>query len=137
MVLSAAQRHRTTVQLFIVDDSALVRTRLRELLVEAKLEHVRVVGCVGSIANAMQLIPKLRPDFVILDIKLPDGSGISLLKTIKRLRPTTIVAMLTNYPSDPFRQRALAAGADFFLDKSKQFEEIPAMLRQLTRAGAS
>lgn len=100
----------------------------------AELDNVEVVGEAASIAAALRAIPTLRPDVVILDIKLPDGSGIALLEAIKRLAPATIVTMLTNYPSDQFRQRCLAAGADFFLDKSTEFEEIPAILRRLTWA---
>ena len=117
------------MQILLIDDSALVRFRLSELL--AELDHVKVVGQAATVAEATAAIPKLKPDVVLLDLLLPDGNGIAVLEAVKGLPAPPIVGVLTNYPSEQFRARCLAAGADFFLDKSKQFEEIPVILRQL------
>jgi len=101
-----------------------------------KLEHVQVAGEASNVAEAIATIPRLHPDFVILDIQLPDGDGIAVLETIKRVGPRTVVAMLTNYADDYHRLRCEAAGADFFLDKAKQFDEIPRILQELQQARA-
>src|ERR1700688_2063346 len=112
---------------FIVDDSAIVRMRLAEMLVNGA--EVTVVGQAGTVAAALHEIPQLQPECVLLDIQLPDGDGISVLKAVKRMTPSPAVVMFTNYTDDYYRQRCQVAGADFFLDKSKQFDEIPGLLR--------
>lgn len=114
---------------FIVDDSAIVRMRLAEILVTDA--DVTVVGQAGTVAAALLEIPQLRPEFVLLDIQLPDGDGISVLKAVKRMTPAPAVVMFTNYTDQCYRQRCEVAGADFFLDKSKQFDQIPEVLRTL------
>jgi DNA-binding NarL/FixJ family response regulator len=116
---------------FIVDDSAMVRVRLAQMLLTDL--GVTVVGQAGTVAAALQEIPRLQPEFVLLDIQLPDGDGISVLKAVKRMRPTPAVVMVTNYTDEYYRQQCEVAGADFFLDKSKQFDEIPGLLRALMR----
>ena len=93
--------------------------------------HVTVVGQAGTVAAAWQDIPQVQPECVLLDIQLPDGDGISVLKAVKRMTPTPAVVMFTNYTDEYYRQRCEVAGADFFLDKSKQFDEIPGLLRTL------
>jgi DNA-binding NarL/FixJ family response regulator len=114
---------------FIVDDSAIVRMRLAELL--ATDTEVTVVGQAGTVAAALQEIPRLQPEFVLLDIQLPDGDGISVLQAVKRMTPAPAVVMFTNYADQCYRQRCEIAGADCFLDKSKQFDQIPEVLRTL------
>jgi DNA-binding NarL/FixJ family response regulator len=116
---------------FIVDDSAIVRVRLAQMLLANV--GVTVVGQAGTVAAALEEIPRFQPEFVLLDIQLPDGDGISVLKAVKRLRPTPAVMMITNYTDEYYRRRCEVAGADFFLDKSKQFDEIPGLLRALMR----
>src|SRR6266853_4777096 len=117
---------------FIVDDSAIVRMRLAEMLVAGA--DVTVVGPAGTVAAALQDIPRLQPECVLLDIHLPDGDGISILKAVKRMTPTPAVVMFTNYTDDFYRQRCEVAGADFFLDKSTQFDQIPGVLQTLMHA---
>jgi len=116
---------------FIVDDSAIVRMRLAEMLVSHA--DVTVVGQAATVAAALQQIPQVQPECVLLDIQLPDGDGISVLRAVKRMTPTPAVVMVSNYSDEYHRQRCQVAGADFFLDKSKQFEEIPGLVRALIR----
>jgi DNA-binding NarL/FixJ family response regulator len=114
---------------FIVDDSAVVRGRLTEMLVTDP--QVTVVGQAGTVAAALEDIARLQPECVLLDIQLPDGDGISVLKAVKCMMPPPAVVMFTNYTDEYYRRRCEGAGADFFLDKSKQFAEIPGLLRTL------
>ena len=123
------------VRVFIADDSLIVREHLVTLLDE--LTEVEIVGQAETVAEAISAIGKLQPDVVILDIRMPDGSGIDVLESIKQDEPAPVVVVLTNYPYPAYRQKCLQAGADFFLDKSAEFDQIPGLFEQLNRgAGA-
>jgi DNA-binding NarL/FixJ family response regulator len=122
------------MHVLIVDDSAIVRLRVAEMV--ESVEHVAVVGQAPGATQAIVALHELRPDLVILDIQMPDGDGVAVLEAAKQLDPAPTVMMLTNYVDESYRSRCRAAGADFFLDKSKQFEQIPGILRGLMRQGA-
>jgi DNA-binding NarL/FixJ family response regulator len=64
---------------------------------------------------------------------MPGGSGLDVLRDIRTDHPHICVLMCTNYPDPQYREECLGAGADYFLDKSAEFEKIPAILRQLIR----
>jgi len=120
------------MQVMIVDDSAIVRQRLAEML--AHVAHVTVAGEAGSVAEALERIPRCRPDVVVLDLHLPDGDGVVVLESVKRAVPAPVVVMLSNYSDDFYRTWCEAAGADFFLDKAKQFDELPGILNRVMSA---
>ena len=124
-----------SVHVLIVDDSSIVRLRVAEMI--GSVEHVAVVGQARGVSDALTAMRELRLDLVILDIQMPDGDGLTVLEAAKRLNPAPAVLMLTNYVDDYHRLRCAAAGADFFLDKSKQFEEIPNVLRGLMGQGVT
>ena len=122
------------VKVFVVEDSALVRERLVEMIREIK--GVDVVGEAGSYGAAVNGILSTQPDVAILDISLSDGNGIDVLAHVKPRLPGLRGIMLTNYDS-PQHQRASAdAGAEYFLDKSVDFERIPEILERMVSAGA-
>ncbi|MCI0486105.1 MAG: response regulator transcription factor [Blastocatellia bacterium] len=114
---------------FITDDSPIVRERLVDMLSE--LERIEIAGEAGDAQEAIDSIRQLKPDVVILDIQMPGGSGIAVLQHIKRARPAPIVIMFTNYPYPLFRKKCMDEGADFFFDKSTQFDEVIKVLREL------
>lgn len=128
-------RPNSQIKVFITDDSLIVREHLVTLLDE--LAGVEIVGQAGNVAEAISGIRKLQPDVVILDIRLPDGSGIDVLQAIKQDQPAPMVIILTNYPYSGYRQRCLNAGADFFLDKSTEFDQIPKLFEQLKQNAGS
>ena len=113
------------IKVFIADDSLIVREHLVTMLDE--LIGVEIVGQAGTVAEAINAIEKLQPDVVILDIRMPDGSGMDVLQVIKQDEPAPVVIVLTNYPYPAYRQKCLRAGADFFLDKSTEFDQIPGL----------
>ncbi len=115
------------MRVLIVDDSAVVRERLTTLLSE--VETVEVVGHAETIHEATTSLQQLNPDAVILDIRLADGSGIDVLTYIQQHRPTLKVIMLTNYPYPQYQQKCLEAGADFFFDKSTEFDQVAQVFR--------
>ena len=122
---------RRTVRVFIVEDSALVRDRLVEVL--ASLSYVKFVGHAGCVRDALAWIPLARPHVVLLDLGLPDGSGLHVLKGIQTMDPHPAVAIITNYATASLRERCLAAGANAFLDKSLEFHRIPDVLEGLAK----
>ena len=106
----------------IVDDSQVIRDRLT-----ARLETLEGIGSIKQAADVSSAYTALRaeiPDIVILDIQLPDGSGIDVLSKIKKENPHIIVIMLTNYPYSIIRRRCFELGADYFFDKSTEFDQV-------------
>ena len=117
------------IKVFIADDSLVVREHLVTMLDE--LPRIVTVGQAETVAKAINGILELRPDVVILDIRMPGGSGVDVLQTIKQDETAApIVIILTNYPYSGYRQKCLQAGADFFLDKSTEFDQIPKLFEQ-------
>jgi len=117
------------LKVYVVDDSELVRERLIDMVSE--IEGVEVVGGARDLRGAEASIRQLRPDAVILDIRLPDGSGITLLRHMKRERPAATVIVLTNYPYPQYREECLDAGADYFLYKATEFDKVGEILNRM------
>ena len=121
-------RSNHKIKVFIADDSLIVREHLVTMIEE--LAGIEIVGQADNVAEAISAISKLQPDVVILDILMPGGSGIKVLQNIKQAGVGPMVIILTNYPYPAFRQKCLQAGADFFLDKSTEFDQIPALFER-------
>lgn len=117
---------------FIADDSAIVCSRLLTLLTEVETAHV--IGFAHTATDAYDKIRSLRPDVVVLDIRMPGGSGIDALQRIKRDFPRTLIMMFTNYPYAQYSELCRSAGADYFFDKSSEFHRIPEELTRLAEA---
>lgn len=116
---------------FIVDDSAIVRERLENMISE--IPGIEFIGDSGYELDAIERIRRLHPDVVILDIRMPEGNGMNVLKDIKSRMPSTKVIMLTNYPYRQYRKKCMEMGADYFYDKSKEFEEVMEVLEKLAQ----
>jgi len=119
------------MKVLIVDDSVILRDRLREML--SGIQGIEIIGEVQDEFEAIEFTKKLKPDMVILDIRMPRGNGFGVLQYIKKEQPDTIVIMLTNYPYPQYRKKCMDLGADYFFDKLTEFERIPEMLKQITR----
>lgn len=115
--------------IFLVDDSKAMLERLANLLSEIK--GAVVVGQAENSRDALDGIRRLRPRVVILDIQIPGGSGINVLKTIKQEERAPVVIMLTNHAYAQYRERCMKYGADFFLDKSKDFDRLLTIVNNL------
>lgn len=114
---------------FIADDSEPVVERLRIILSE--LEGVEVVGQARDAVEARERILELQPDVVILDVRMPGGGGIEVLREIKKQKRAPTVIMLMAYPYSQYRKKCARLGAEFFLDKGSEFDKIPAVLKQI------
>jgi DNA-binding NarL/FixJ family response regulator len=120
------------MRILIADDSAIVRERLIGLLTE--IEGVQIIGQAEDAVETRSLAEKLKPDVAILDLRMPKGSGADVLVDLKRLVPSPTVIMLTNYPHAENRKKCLEGGADFFLDKSTEFQRVVSVVRELLPA---
>ncbi|HRI21713.1 MAG TPA: response regulator [Panacibacter sp.] len=108
--------------ILIVDDSSLIINRL--ILILKDQNNIGSVSHTGSYAEASLFLNRSRVDIVFLDINLPDTSGIKLLGFIKVKYPQTAVIMFTNQSSAYYKNLCKKNGADYFIDKSKDFDQI-------------
>jgi DNA-binding NarL/FixJ family response regulator len=118
------------MRLFIADDSEILRVRLVDMLSE--IEGIEIIGQAQESLEAIESIQKLDPHVVILDIRMPQVNGIQVLKAIKKNNHHLKVIIFTNYPYPQYRKRCTDLGADFFFDKSSEFEKLIDTVRYLT-----
>jgi DNA-binding NarL/FixJ family response regulator len=117
------------MRLFIADDSELILERLSVLISE--INNVEIVGHARTVPGAISAIQELKPDLVVLDIRMPGGSGIDVLDNVKCSGLDSTVIMLTNYPYPEYKKRCMDAGAEFFFDKSTEFESAIEVIKRL------
>ncbi len=110
------------IRLLLVDDHQVLRLGLRTLFSEA--DGFQVVGEAGTQAAAVTEAARLKPDVVLMDVRLPDGSGIEACRDIRAERPETRVLFLTSYADDDAVLATILAGADGFLLKEVGGEEL-------------
>lgn len=120
------------INVFIVDDSDIVRERLTSLLTE--VPSIMIVGYADNPLAATEAIVAQRPDVVILDIFLTGGSGIHVLKNIRGKNVSSKVIMLTNYAQEEYRKKCFEEGADYFYDKSIEFEKVVDTIHRIAAA---
>lgn len=122
----------TKTKIFIVDDSPIVVERLTLMLND--MENTIVAGHAHTISSALTSIKEIEPDVIILDIHLKDDAphlnGIDLLSVLRLTYPKMLILMLTNHSSAQYIRKCIELGADYFLDKSNDFERIPEILRK-------
>lgn len=117
-VTAAAQ----PIEVFLVEDSALVVRLLEEFL--ASIEGVRTVGSAARADDAIRDILDLRPDAVLCDISLAQGTGFDVLRALRERAPGVEVYMLTNFATEPYRRLAARLGARDFFDKSTELVRL-------------
>lgn len=105
----------------IVDDHATVRLAVRMLL---EREHFTIVGDACNGKDVMQMVRKLRPDVVVLDIGLPGIDGLNVLKRLRLEPAPPRVMVLTGQPANLFARRCLDAGASAFMSKDEDLEAL-------------
>ena len=115
--------------ILIVEDSPIITVRLLAML--EGLNNVGSVDHSGDCSSAMRLLTQSHPDIVLLDISLPGGSGLDLLRYIKGHHLQTVVIMLTNQVDDYYRRKCKELGAAHFIDKSREFQKLPVVISSL------
>ena len=113
----------------LIDDSLLIGEKIKDML--AELPMVTLTGQAVNHDQGLEMIQQSRPDAVLLDIHLPGKSGMELLGRIKADFEGIQVIILTNYADGHYRQICMQRGADYFLDKSTEFEMVEQVLKHL------
>ena len=124
-------RRRLIVRLFIADDNIPFRTRLASIL--ADMDGIIVVGVAGDVPEAIEEIERLKPDSIILDIQMPGGSGLDVLRVAKSANPAPTVIMLTVGPKSEYETTSYLVGADYFFEKSSDLRNMARLLKNSAR----
>ena len=119
----------TTIKVFLLDDHEIVRMGVRDLL-EAE-PGITVIGEAGTAASALARIPALKPDVAILDIRLPDGDGVSVCRDIRSKMPQLACLMLTSFSDDEALFDAIMAGAAGYVLKQIRGTDLVGAVRTI------
>lgn len=130
MSQNAVRREEVTVAL--VDDHAIWRGGVRSMLEDTEF---RVVGEAASGREALDLVRRVQPQLVLLDIRMAGGDGLDALQVLKVEFPRTAVLMLTTYDNPTYMARAVAGGAAGYLLKSVEYDALLASLRAVAEGG--
>lgn len=117
-----AGNERGRIRVFLLDDHEIVRRGVRDLLEESG--RIEVVGEAGTAAEALSRIPPTRPQVAVLDVRLPDGSGVEVCRDIRSRHPEIQCLMLTSFNDDEALFQAIMAGAAGFLLKQIKGPDI-------------
>jgi two-component system response regulator DevR len=123
------------IRILIVDDHAVVRIGLKTVLANAT--GFRVVGEAGTVAESIALASQARPDVVLMDVRLPDGSGVEACRRIKADNPDTRVVMLTSYQDEEAIVGSVMAGASGYLLKQADAERLIQAIRDAAAGDSS
>lgn len=124
-----------TFNVFIVDDHEVVRRGLIDLI-NAE-DDLNVVGDAGNVHDALKMIIELQPDIAVLDVRLPDGSGIELCRDVRSMVPNVHTLMLTSYADDEALLGAILAGASGYALKDIKGEDLLNTIRIIARGDST
>ena len=113
----------------LVDDHEIVRRGLADLLESDGA--IKVVGQAGTVAEAIVVARQTKPEVAVLDVRLPDGSGVELCETLRKQDPSLKVAMLTSFADDHALVDAAAAGASAYLLKEVTSTDLATAIRKV------
>ena len=120
---------REPLKVLLVEDSPLLAERLRELL--GQVPGVTLTAVVNNESSAVSAIRSGGTDAVILDLHLKQGTGFGVLRSTAGIANPPDVIVLTNYALQQYRREAQLLGVRYFLDKAREFERIPEVLREI------
>lgn len=119
------------IQVFLLDDHEIVRRGVRELL-EAE-PGIQVVGEASTATEALSRIPAVRPDVAVLDVRLPDGSGVEVCREVRSQIPGLACLMLTSFSDDDALFEAIMAGASGYVLKQIRGNDLVTAIRRVAR----
>lgn len=96
-------------------------------------KEITFIGQARNAIEAMEAIPRFKPDIAILDIQMPYGSGIDVLHSIRERKWPMTVIMYTGYPEAPYVKKCMDEGADFFFTKAKDFEKLMGVITAMAK----
>jgi two-component system, NarL family, response regulator DevR len=132
--VSQSGEEQATILVFLLDDHEIVRRGVRDLL-EAEPD-ISVVGEAGTAASALARIPALKPDVAVLDVRLPDGDGVTVCREIRSRMPQVGCLMLTSFTDDEALFDAIMAGAAGYVLKQIRGTDLVGAVRTIA-AGQS
>ncbi len=116
------------MRIIIVDDSERFRNQLKTLL--TLMNFIEIISEADNVSEAIPLINKLKPDIIIIDLMLPDGKGIDIIKAIDpNIKAVKII--ISNHSLKQYKTNKMHTGADYFLDKSFEINELPVILYKI------
>jgi DNA-binding NarL/FixJ family response regulator len=119
---SGADAPGNRVTIFLLDDHEVVRRGVRQLLDSEP--DMEVVGEAGTCAEAMAKVPELKPQVAVLDVRLPDGDGVTVCRELRSLMPELICVMLTSFDEDAAMLEAIMAGASGYVLKQVHGDDL-------------
>jgi DNA-binding NarL/FixJ family response regulator len=126
-----SQSSLRSLKVFHADDSALIRERVAGLLDGSEMA---VVGHAETPQYAIDGILAMHPDVVVLDVQLDGGSGLQVLRAVRRIAPDIAFVVFSNHSDPAYRKRYLDEGAQAFLDKSTEFDQLARAVTQASPA---
>jgi len=121
----------STVRVYLVDDHGMTRAGIRTLV--NQLPGFEVVGDHGDAREAIDRIAKLQPDVVLMDITMPGLSGIDAISQVRAVHPGVRILMLSHHEGERFVEQSLQQGADGYLSKDSEPEELGLAMKAVMR----
>jgi DNA-binding NarL/FixJ family response regulator len=126
---------RSHLRVLLVEDSPVIQELIAEII--NGVPGVTVAKSVESENDAIEAVDRLDVDVVILDLQLRRGTGFGVLRAMAGMQRKPTVVVLTNFALGTYREAALALGARNFLDKSRDYDQLPTILTEIAAARAS
>lgn len=120
--MSSAQSKQSTLSVYLVDDSRVVRQSLTDLF--SLTPGVEICGTADCVTSALEGVAETKPDVVVLDLNLPGGTGLDVLKAVRTTVPKAVVIVLTMHSFHDLGSRCLEAGAQHFFDKMGDLDPL-------------
>src|ERR1700710_735594 len=124
----------SAIRVFLLDDHEVVRRGVADVL--SGDPDITIVGEAKNAAEAMSRVPALRPDVVVLDVRLPDGDGVTVCRDLRAQLPDLGVVMLTSYSDDEALFQAIMAGAAGYLLKQILGQDLVTAVRTVAAGGS-
>jgi two-component system response regulator DevR len=130
----SSSAEQPAIGVFLVDDHEVVRRGVADIL--STDPRITIVGEAKNAAEAMARVPALRPDVLVLDVRLPDGDGVTVCRDLRARMPDLGVVMLTSYSDDEALFQAILAGASGYLLKQVLGQDLVTAVRTVAAGGS-
>lgn len=120
-----------TMKIYIVEDSEIISQRIKRLL--SAIEGIEIAGVSEDFEEALISIKNLQPEVIILDISVGKSKGLNTIQDIKNVHPQTKIIMFTNFNFNNYKEISFEYGADYYLDKSNEFQNLPDVIEELKK----
>ncbi len=117
------------MKILIADDSEILRDRIKESLKD--LNETEIISEAKNGIEALKIMKELKPDFILLDLRMPELNGFEVLKKIRESSYKPKVCIYTNYAYTQYKKRCMNEGADYFFDKNVDFQEVKNLIAEL------